>query len=119
MNSTRVLLSIDQTLYKELVCNLLEQHPEIEVIGQTCNVLEAMAHIVQDKPQVWIHSWQENPDYDAIRSHVQSLAPTLIIVHFDVSNPYAYAQMPIGSLDELIQFTSRISALETSFISHR
>lgn len=115
MNCTRVLLSIEQSLSEELVFSLLDQHPEIQIIGKTCNVLEAMAIIVQERPRVWINSWHDHPDYPSILSHVQSLAPNLIIVNLG-PNQANYIQMPVNSWDELIQFTCRVSLSESTCV---
>lgn len=118
MNSTRILISIEQPLHEELVSTVLSQYPQLEVIGPTCNVSEAMAIIERDKPQIWIHSLSDNDDYVAIRTQVQTIAPSLVILHFDASSPGSYLQVPVNTLNELIQFACRLSQTENAYISH-
>ncbi len=110
MNSTtKFLLSIEQPLCDQLVENALSQYPDVEIVGHTHNLLETLAIIAQAKPHVWLHSWPDDAEYRAILTHVQSVAPSLVIVHFDPENPCSYLQVPVHSVNELVHLATRLT----------
>lgn len=120
MNLTRVLISIEQRLERQLIKFSLGRHPEVEIVGQSLNVIEIMALIAQYKPHVWIHSFGDGPEFRTIRSHVCSVAPELIIASVDPNDPCGFLQVPFRSVDELISQAIRFSECpEPTFASNQ
>ena len=120
MISTRVLLSIEQQLCRQLLQHACDRHPEVEVVGQSSNVIEILALMDQFKPHVFIHSWDDGPDYRAFLSHAHEIVPDLVIVQFDPDNTCGYLQVPVKSIGSLLTYACTFAEnVEPAYTSHR
>ena len=117
MTNTRVLLSVEQQLERQLIQYSLDRFPDVEIIGKSLSVFEIMALIAQCKPHVWIHSFGDGPDYRTLRTHVCSVAPELIIVTVNPDDPCGFLQVPVNSIDDLISHSLRFAEGTESFLS--
>jgi hypothetical protein len=116
MKQTRVLLSIEPQLCKELLRRNLSSYCDIEVVGESCNYIECLALIAQRHVHVWIHSSENGPDLNVIYSRAYEIAPELVIVRVNSQDPAATLQVQVNSVCELLEFTSQWkSGVESAF----
>lgn len=104
---TRILLSIDQQICRELLRHRLGNFADVEFIGESCDYIECLALIAQRKAQVWIHSAEDGPDLKAMLSRVFEIAPGLVVVKVNSSEPAAYLQVQVNSISEVLAFTTQ------------
>lgn len=107
MNTKRVLLSIEQPLYKQLFAYELERSHEVEVVAQSCNPIECLKDIARYKPHIWICSWNDGPDTKALLSHAYEIAPEMVIVRVDPDEAVGYLQMQVSSFPDLVSIACR------------
>jgi hypothetical protein len=120
MNTTKILISVEQRLERQLIEYSLDRYSDVEIVGRSLNVIEIMALIVQRKPHVWIHSLSDGTDLRKIRSHIYAIAPELVIANVDPNEPCGYLQVPINSIDELVSHAIRFSeSSDTTFVSNQ
>jgi hypothetical protein len=113
---TRVLLSIEPLLCKELLRQNLVNYAEVEIVGESCNYIECLAMIAQRQVHVWIHSSENSPTLNVMYSRAYEIAPELVIVRVNSQDPAATLQVQVNSVCELLDFTSQWkSGVESAF----
>ena len=115
---TRVLLSIEPQLCKELLRQSLANYTDVEVVGESCNFIECLALIAQRQVHVWIHSSENSPDLNLMHSRAYEIAPELVIVRVNSQDPVATLQVQVNSVCELLDFTNLWKAGVESAYSH-
>jgi hypothetical protein len=115
---TRVLLSIEPQMCKELIRQNLAGHAEVAIVGETCNFIECLALIAQQQVHVWIHSSENCPDLSVMQTRAYEIAPELVIVRVNSVDPIATLQVQVGSMLELLDFTNHWKAGIESAYSH-
>lgn len=83
----RVLIADDQALFREGLRTLLSTRPEVEVVGEAANGLEALAMAAQLQPAVVLMDLQM-PEMDGIQATVRMRdrhpdIPVLVLTTFD------------------------------------
>lgn len=104
---TRVLLTIEQPLHAHLLKNAFTTCPDLELVGEATEVIECMQMMVSRKPHLWIHSWDEGPDLQAVLSHVYDSQPSLSVIRISPNEPAGYIQMQVHSLADLLKCATR------------
>jgi hypothetical protein len=107
MNRSKVLLTVEQQLHAQLLQHALDACPELELIGEAYDLIECMTAIAFEKPDVWIHSWDEGPELSAALSHIYSLNPNLAVIRVCPNESAGYLQMRIHSLSDLLMVAAR------------
>ena len=115
---TRVLLSIEPLLCKELLIQTLANYADVEVVGESCNYIECLALIAQRQVHVWIHSSENGPDLDVMLSRAYEVAPELVTVRVSSQDPAVTLQVQVNSVCELLDFTSQWKSGVESAYSH-
>ena len=120
MPLTRVLLSIEQQLHAQLLKHTLLSRNDIELVGETKGIVDSLMLIAAEKPDLWIHSWDEGAERSAAFSHAYSIHPDLAVVRINPDEPAGFLQLPVNSFSQLIDVACRTrsllnpSALETA-----
>ena len=117
-NSTRVLLSIEPQICKELLRQNLSNYAEVEIVGEACNYIECLALLAQRQVHVWIHSSENSPELNAMISRAYEITPELVIVRINSQDPAAILQVQVNSVCELLDFTSQWKSGVESAYSH-
>ena len=83
----RVVIADDQALFREGLRTLLSTRPEVEVVGEAANGLEALAMVAQQQPAVVLMDLQM-PVMDGIQATVRMRerypdTPVLVLTTFD------------------------------------
>ena len=106
MTTTRVLLTIEQHLDSELLKRALKMQPEVEVVGEAIEVIDCMHQIANTNVDVWLHSWDQGPELEAVLSHVYSVRPDLLVIRVSPNEAAGYFQRQINSIPELLECLS-------------
>jgi hypothetical protein len=104
---TRVLLSIEPQMCKELIRHNLAGHADVEIVGESCNYIECLALLAQQQVHVWIHSSENDSDLAAMQTRAYEIAPELVIVRVNSEDPMATLQVQVSSMIELLDFTNQ------------
>ena len=118
MKQTRVLLSIEPQLCKELLRQTLANYADVEVVGESCSYIECLALIAQRQVHVWIHSSENSPDLNVMHARAYEIAPELVIMHVNSQDQAATLQVQVSSVCELLDFTSQWKSGVESAYSH-
>ena len=111
MNLTRVLLSIEHQLQAQLLKNTLLSRDDVELVGETKGLVDSLMLIAAEKPDLWIHSWDESDQPVAALSHAYSIHPELAVIRINPDEPAGFLQLQISSLAQLIDVTARTRPL--------
>lgn len=112
MKSTRVVLSIEPQLHHQLIEHLLSTAAGFEIVGRSTDPVWVLATIARTRPELWIHSWEEGPELQAILSHVYSTAPDIAVVRISPDEAAGFIQMRLSSLSSLLNLGSIHRGLE-------
>lgn len=115
---TKVLLSVEPPICKELIRHNLASFAEVEVVGESCNYIECLALISQRQVHVWIHSSENGPDLIAMQARAYEIAPELVIVRVNSEDPTATVQVQLNSICDLLDFTTQWKSGVESAYSH-
>ena len=115
---TKVLLSIEPQICKELLRQSLASYVDVEIVGESCNYIECLALIAQRHVHVWIHASESGPDLNAMHSRAYEIAPELVIVRVNSKDPTATLQVQVNSVCDLLDFTSQWKSGVESAYSH-
>lgn len=115
---TRVLLSIEPQLCKELLKQSLANYAEVEIVGESCNYIECLALLAQRQTHVWIHSSEASLDLNVMHLRAYEIAPELVIVRVNSQDAAATLQVQVNSVSELLDFTSQWKSGVESAYSH-
>ena len=107
MSSHGVVLTIEHQLHLQLLKRFLLTCPGFELVGESSDPLTAMALIVQKKPAIWMHSWEEGPELQAFLSHVYACTPEIAVVRISPNESAAFLQVQISSLDGLLNLAGQ------------
>ncbi|QEG42522.1 helix-turn-helix domain-containing protein [Roseimaritima ulvae] len=108
---TRVLLTVDQPLHAQLLKHAFATCPDLELVGEATEVIECMQKMVSKKPHLWIHSWDEGPELQAVLSHVYDSQPSLSVIRISLNEPAGYIQMQVRSLADLLKLATQTRLL--------
>lgn len=114
MTPTRIVLTIDHQLHAQLLKHAFSSSPTLEVVGEATHVIECMILIADKNPHLWIHSWDEGPELEAVLSHVYASHPYLSVIRISPNEPAGYFQTRLNSLSDLLKFAARTSHLNES-----
>lgn len=104
MKSIRILLSVEHRLHAELLDRILSAVPNIELVGKANSVIEIMMLIDRTKPDLWIHSWEQDEALDDVLSHIYACHPELAVVRVTPNDMTGFAQVQINSIANLVRF---------------
>ncbi len=107
--SLKVLLSIEQQSYRELLEHMLLRHSNVELVCQSCNFVECLALISQYQPHIWIHSACDGCDLQVAVERAYELSPQLAIVRVNADEPAGYLQVRVESVSEVFAIFERMS----------
>jgi hypothetical protein len=107
MALTRVLLSIEHQLHAQLLKNALQTRNDVELVGETKGLVDSLMLTAAKKPDLWIHSWEDNADRSAALSHAYTIHPELAVMRINPDEPAGFLQLPISSLAQLFDVASR------------
>jgi DNA-binding NarL/FixJ family response regulator len=102
MNTKRILISVNQRLSRQLISYSLKRYSDVEIVGRSLNAIRIMSLIAQRKPHLWIHSFEDGPDYARIWEYIRSIAPEIAILRVNPDNPMGYLELPLHSIDDLV-----------------
>jgi len=116
MRNTRVLLSVREQLNAQLLRYFFSSNEGFELLGEAHDVLDILSMVQSRKPDLWIHSWNQSGDLEGILSHVYTCHPDLAIVRISPDEITGFAQQPIHSVSDLLEFAhcSRITKATAS-----
>ncbi|WP_182871047.1 hypothetical protein [Stieleria mannarensis] len=103
MEKTRILLTIDQQLQSQLLHSLLGSMEQVELVGETTEVIDILKMIRTERPHVWIHSWEQGERLEGVLSHVYSESSNLAVLRINLNELTGIYQVQINSLADLIQ----------------
>ena len=104
MENVRVLLSVQQHLHSQLLNYFFKSSEGFELIGEAEEVIDILMMIDAKKPDLWIHSWNQDSLLEGVLSHVYSCHPDLTVVRISPDEITGFAQRPIHSIAGLIEF---------------
>ena len=109
MIKTRIMLSVDHLLQDQLFRSILGSNADIELVGETCcvkanNVVDILLALDANEPHLWIHSWDQGPDLEAVLSHIYQRHSNLIILRVAPDELSGFAQVQIDSTATLLRF---------------
>ena len=96
-----VLIVDDEPLARSMLASLLEEYPEIEVIGKVGNVAEARAFLLQKIPDLIFLDVQMPGELGTELRHY--LGPATRIVFVTAYEQYALKAFDIGAVDYLLK----------------
>ncbi|QEF99669.1 hypothetical protein Mal15_37350 [Stieleria maiorica] len=114
MKSTRILLTIEHQLHAQLLKRFLNSEPEFELVGEAQSVLEILVLINREKPDLWIHSWEQSAALEGVLSHVYGCHPNLSVVRFCPNEQGGCAQIQLDSLATFFGFAKSLRQMEES-----
>jgi two-component system LytT family response regulator len=101
--SLRVLVVDDEALARHRLCSLLAKVPDVEVVGECANGLEAVASIRESQPDLVFLDVQmpELDGFDVITEvGTDKMPPVIFVTAFD---DYAVSAFEFGALDYLLK----------------
>ena len=112
MTKTRVLLGTPNGLQSQILVETLRNQKDVELVGHVSDPVATLVTITRAKPDVWIHSWKEGPELQAMLSHVYSCDPSISVIRIDPNDPAGYLQVPVNSMASLLTFLRQGRRLE-------
>ena len=91
MKTTRVLLGTPDGLQSN-----------VEVVGHVSDPVDTLVAMTRTRPDVWIHSWQEGAELQALLSHVYDFDSSISVIRIDPNDPAGYVQVPLNSMASLM-----------------
>ena len=115
MNKIRVLITDDQTVVREGLAAILANYPDIEVIGQAADGIQAMEIIKQSKPDVVLLDLvMPNQDGLATIPKIKETAPNtrILVVTGFAENDMVYQAIKAGALGYILKDATRDQLLQ-------
>lgn len=104
MEKVRVLLSVRQQLHAQLLRYFFSSNDGFELIGEAEAAIDILMMLDVHKPNLWIHSWEPGSAIEGMLSHIYVSHPDLSIVRMSPDELTGFAQHPINSIAELMEF---------------
>ena len=104
VKKTRVLLGTTCGLQSQILVEAMRNECDVELVGHVSDPVATLVTMTRTKPDVWIHSWEEGPELQAMLTHIYSCSPTISVVRIDPNDPAGYGQVPLNSVAGLLHF---------------
>ncbi len=103
MASARVLVVDDEEIARKVLCEELQFQPDVEVIGQAANGMEALAQIAEKQPDIVFLDLQMPAmgGFEVIRSVKEPPLPVFVVV--TAFNQHAIQAFENGAVDYLLK----------------
>ena len=82
MKHTKILLTVESPLLRELLCERIENQGGVEVVQQSLDSIDLLVAVGRTQADVVIQTWPENGEMPSICSHMFLEYPDLTVVGF-------------------------------------
>jgi DNA-binding NarL/FixJ family response regulator len=114
MRTTRVLLSVRQQLNAQVLRHVLSSHDGFDLVGEAESFVDILLMLDRHRPELWIHSWDQDSELSSVLSHVDAHHPNLAVVAISPSDFTGFARYPIHSVKELVEFAQSVGTATAS-----